>query len=352
MASGAGSQIALTKIGSLYMTIQSVDQWFDFTSESIKHTLEEIEEASITGRRDAPPSHKGLDYGAGEINFEPKPNALGHMINATFGTYTSSLLTHAGSTGTNSVQSAGKPVFWHQWTPRASAFDSYSFNEPYTVMVYRDQGSAFFFDGVFTGLQLSLQAGQLMTGVAPFMARNVRRLERTAAINSLASRGGRPWTWDMASMQVASGGASSAYLTGNNYFESFELNFTVPHEGVALLDGTKKYAEFQSSDFRRVEISGTLSFRDQTQYDAFVNYERRFLKINLTNTTSAMFLGNPTSAWNYALSIEIPGFKFLDWDTPIGGPNRLTTQFRAKAEYDEDAGFMIRASLINVTSVY
>lgn len=352
MASGAGSQIALMKNGSLYYAPNSVDQWFDFTSESLEHTLEELEEASITGRRDAPPSHKGLDYGQGEINYEPKPDAIGIMLNAVFGTRSSSLITHAGSTGANSVQSAGKPVFHHIFTPRASAFESFSFQEPHTVMVYKDQGSAFAFDGIFTGIALNIQAGQLLTGVSPFMARKVRRIARSAAISSLVSRGGRPWVWDMASIQIASGGSSSAFLAANNYFESLELNFTVPCEGVALLDGTKNYAEFQSSDFRRVEINGTLSFRDQSEYDAFVNYEPRHLRINYMNTNSAMHLGNPSSIQYYTLALEIPQFKFLSWSTPVGGPNRLTTQFRGKAEYSEEFGFMIRALLTNVNCLY
>jgi hypothetical protein len=352
MASGAGGQIAFMKNGSLYYAPNSVDQWFAFSSESLEHTLEELEEENITGRRDAPPSHKGLDYGQGDINFEPNPNALGHVLNGAFGTLSSSLVTHAGSTGANSVQSAAKPVFHHIFTPRASAFEERSFLEPYTVMVYKDVGSAFAFDGIFTGLSLNLQAGALLKATTNFMARKVRRFARSAAISSLQSRGGRPWVWDMASVQVASGGSGSSFLTANNNFESIEFGFTTPHEGVALLDGSKNYAEFQPSDFRRCEVNGTLSFKNQVEYDAFVAYESRYLRVNLTNTSSAMHLGNPDSIAYYTLQLDIPSFKFLSFSAPIGGPNRLQSQFRGKAEWDDTAGYMIRAALTNVTSLY
>ena len=125
-------------------------------------------------------------------------------------------------------------------------------------------------------------------------------------------------------------------------------------EGVVLLDGNKEYAEFQPSDFRRVAISGTISFRNQEEYNAFIAYENRYARITMTNVNSALQLGNIVagSVQNYTLEFEIPKMKFLTWSTPIGGPNRLQTSFTAKAEYSDTDGFMVTARLINVTSTY
>lgn len=353
MASGTGGQIALIKSSSLYLDLTSADTWTNFVSESIEHNLEELEEGSITGRRDAPPSHKGIDFAEGDIVFEPNPNAIGNFLNGAFGTLSSSLNTQAGSTGTNSGEEAGKPVFTHLFTPRQSAFDDRTFLEPYTVMVYKDNGSAFFNQGaIFSRLDFNYQAGQLVGATVGLMARKVTRGARTAAINSLVSSGGRVWVWDMASVEVASGGSGAAFLAANTNFEQFQMSIETPQEGVVLLDGNKNYAEFQPNDFRRVNISGTISFRNQEEYNAFVAYENRYARITTTNLNSASILGNPASAFRYTLQFDIPRMKFLTWSTPIGGPNRLQTSFTAKAEYDDVTGVMIQATLINVTSSY
>ncbi len=360
MASGTGGQIALNKVGnnSLHFSVDSANLWTNFVSESIEHTLEELEEGSITGRRDAPPSHKGIDFGQGDIVIEPNPNALGNFLHGAFGTLTNSLVTDAASTGANSGTEAGKPYFWHEFIPRQDAFNENTFLEPYGVMVYRDTGSAFMLNGsIFTGIEFDFQAGQLVGTTVNVMGREMRRIERTAAINSLVSSGGRPWTWDMASLEV-SADTTSANLAANTNFEQLTLGLTTPQEGVVLLDGTKFYAEFQPNDFRRINISGTLSFRNQDEYDAFTAYENRRMRISVLNVNSAISLGNVASLdadaflGYYGLRIHIPAMKFLTWSAPIGGPNRLQASFTAKAEYDDTEGNMVSVELFNVTSTY
>ena len=360
MASGTGSQIGLVKASSLGHNINSVDLWQNFVSESVEHTLEELEEGSITGRRDTPPSHKGIDSGAGDIVMEANPNAIGVWLNAAVGAGVSSLVTHADSTGANSTVHAGQPQFFHNFVPRQTAFESESFLEPYGVMVYKDVGSAFMFNGaVATGLEFNIQAGQLVGATASIMSRNVTRIERIAAINSLVSSGGRPWVWDMASIEVSTD-TTSANLAANTNFEQLTLSLTTPQEGVVLLDGTKKFAEFQPNDFRRLAISGTLSFASQDEYNAFTAYEARRMRITLINVNSALTLGNIASLdvtgelfyGYFGMRIQIPQMKFLTWSTPVGGPNRLITSFTAKAEYDDTAAEMFRIELNNVTSGY
>jgi hypothetical protein len=353
MPSGSGGQIAFYKSSSLYVAVGSTDRWTNFVSESIEHNLEELEEGAITGRFDAPPSHKGIDFAQGDIVFEPNPNAIGNPMMGLYGTLTTSLLCAAGSTGANSGSHAGHAAYWHQFTPRTSAFDEFSFQEPWGIMVYKDVGSAFMAEGaIFTGLEMAFPAGQLVGATANIMARKVSRKARIAAVQSLVSSGGRPWVWDMASVQVSSGVTGSNSLVANTNFESISVNFQAAHEGVVLLDGNKNYAEFQRNDFRRVEISGTLSFRNQQEYDAFVAYESRFLRITARNVNSQILLGNVASAFYYTVTLNIPSMKFLSWSAPITGPNRIIANFRAKAEYSETDGYMIRAELINVTSGY
>jgi hypothetical protein len=354
MASGNGGQIGLAKISSLYRDVNTVNLWTNFTSESLEHKLSELEEGSITGRRDAPNSYKGLDSGEGDVSFEPNPNALGHFFGAWFGTIASSVVTAAGSTGANSGQFAGAGQFFHRFTPLQNSYSDRTFLPPYNVMVYRDVGSAWLFkQSILHTLKVNIQANQLVKATGTFMSRTVDRIERVAAIQSLVSSGGRPWVWDMASVEISTNN-SSAGLAATDDFEAFNLSFSLPHEGVPLLDGTKKYAEFVPSDFRRITFDGTMSFRDQDEYNAFTAYESRRMRVTLLNVNSNLALGNvaslaPTAFLGYpGLRFHIPAMKFLSWSAPISGPNRLTASFTAKAEYSEADGFSVAAELLNI----
>ena len=357
MSSGTGGQIAFLKTNTLFSTINSVNRWTNFVSESIEHKLDELEEGAITGYRDAPPSHKGLDYSEGDINIEPNPNALGDFFTMFFGTLTSSLVTAAGSTGANSGSEAGKAQVFHEFTPMQSPFSSLTFLPPYNVMIYRDVGSAFFVRGsIAPKLTLEWEAGQLVKSQISIMGRDSVRIQRTAAIQSLVSSGGRPFVWDMTSVEVSTD-TTTANLAASTKFERLALNLELPHEGVPFLDGTKKYGEFAPNGFRRCAIEGTVSFRDQSEYEAFIAYENRRMRITMLNVNSNMWLGNPASIdaaaflGYYGCRLHLPRVKYLSFSNPIQGPNRITAQFTAKAEYSDTDGFMLLAQLNNVVGV-
>lgn len=355
MSSGSGAQIALLRTNSLYSdyaTSVTSWAWTNFVSESIEHNLEELEEGSITGYKDAPPSHQGIDFGQGDVDMEPNPIAIGKWMQACFGQSSGSVLTEAGSTGANSnTNIAGKPVIQHMFIPIQSASNEKNFLPSYDVAVYKDVGSAFIFQGAqIHEMEIGVTAGQLATARFSLMSRKVTRKARNAtAISSLVSSGGRPWVWDMASVQI---GLSANSLAANTNFEGITINMSTPLEGVVLLDGNKNYAEFQVNEFRRVNVNGTISFRNQEEYDAFVAYENRYLRLTLTNQNSSQQLGNPDSAYYFQLRFDIPMFKFLSWSTPVGGPNRLQTQFTGRAEFDTSSLYQIEARLINTHSVY
>lgn len=356
MASGNGGQFAFAKIGSLYSDVNTVNLWGNFVSETLEHKLDELVEGSINGRRDAPNSYKGIDHGDGDLNFEPNPNVLGHFLKAWFGNLTTTNITAAASTGANSTAFAGAPVNLHKFTPSQNAFSDRTYLEPYNFMIYRDVGSAWLFKGsIVPTLKIDVQAGQLVKATASIMARQVDRIQRTAAIQSLVSSGGRPWIWDMASIELSTD-TTTANLAARTDFEQLTFTLDLPHDGVVLLDGTKKYGEFSPSNFRSIKIDGTMSFRDQTAYDRFIAYEAARLRVSVLNVNSTLLLGNPSSAdptaflGYFGLRIHIPQMKFLSWSAPIGGPNRLTAKFTAKAEYNEAEGISAAVELQNIVS--
>ena len=354
MASGNAGKVALAKIGSLYSDVNTVNKWFGFTSETLEHKLDELEEGALTGRRDAPNSYKGLDHGAGDVEFEPNPNAVGHPLFAWFGTIASSIVTDVGSNGANSGDFAGYTQNFHRLTPTQTPFSDRTFNAPYNLAVYRDVASAFIFkQSIFTTVKLMIKAQALVKATGTIMSRQVDLLDFTAGMTSLVSSGGRPWIWDMASIEY-SADTSSAGLAARTDLEELNFTFDLPHDGVALLDGTKKYAEFTPSDFRRIKIDGSMSFRDETAYVDFKNYTQHRLRVTMMNVNSQLVMGNPASAdptlfLGYpGMRLHVPALKFTSWSAPVKGPNRIVAQFNAKAEFSEAEGFSTALDLLNI----
>lgn len=359
MASGTGSQIAFIRTGSLAMDVASVIvgsvgggwRWTNFVSESIEHNIEELEEQAITGNHDAPPSHEGATSGAGDISIEPNPNALGAFMRAAIGVNSSTQVVDAGSTGTNSGAFAGAPGFTHYFKPRETAHDERSFNEPHAAMVYKDTGSAWFFNGALVGaLNFNTTAGQLATTRISLMAREVTTRARTSLISSLVSSGGKPWIWDSVSIEL---GANSGSLAAVTEFEALELDLVIPHEGVLTHDGTKLWHKIVKSDFRRLNATGTLCFQNQNEYHQFQAYQNRHLRVTARQSAnSTQLIGNPSSAFYPTLQIDVPLFKFTSFSVPIGGPNRLTASFNGKGERSDTFGLTVEYRLTNVVSGY
>lgn len=362
MASGSGGKMAVVSVSSLYSVIADANvaagMWTNFVSESLEHTIGNIQEGSITGYKDAPPSYAGVSAGAGDIQFEPNPNAIGAFLRASFGQSSGTVLTIAGSWGANSGgilnlpagQTSARPVVQHLFTPIQTAASDRSFLPNYGVVVYKDVGSAFLFSGgVINAIEFNVQAGQLAKATASGMFRQVSRIGNTNSFQAQKTSGGRPWVWDMASVQVGPG--VNSFVAKTNY-EAITIKLETPMEGVSLLDGTKLYGEYQVNGFRNVAIQGTMSFRDQTEYDAFIAYEASYLRLTMTHVISSQIIGNPSSANYFTLQLDVPQMKYLTWSTPVGGPNRLVSQFTARAEFDTTSLYMIEARLTNTVSAY
>jgi hypothetical protein len=357
MASGTGGQFALAKVNSLYSTVNTVNLWANFASETLDAKITELEEGSISGLRDAPNTYKGIVDGSGAITIEPNPNVICHFLKAWFGTSASSTVTAAGSTGASSNAYAGAQVSYHKFTPNQNAYSDRTFLDPYNFMIYRDVGSAWLFQGtIVPKLKIDFKAGQLVKGTVDVMARQANLIQRVGAIQSLVSSGGRPWSWDMTSVEISTD-VSCTNLAANTEFEEISVTFDMKHEGVVLLDGTNNYAEFVPNDFRRITIDGTMSFRDQVTYQSFIAYNAVRMRLTALNTNSLFQLGNPNSAdatkfgqGYFGIRMHIPQMKFVSWSAPITGPKRIVAKFQAKAEYSYADGISFETDVTAIVN--
>lgn len=358
MAAGSNSQLATVRmtsygVTSVYVTAASFSnwRWTNFVSEGLEHKIEELVEQSIYGYADEPPSHQGLTTAEGDIEFEPNPMAFGQFMRGYFGIGSRSVLCDPGSVGANATVFSADGVYRYEFVPRQAAFADECYLDPYQVLIYRDVGSAFVFqDTVFNKLEVGIQAGQLVRATVGVMGRRVTRVAR-AAVSSLVSSGGRPFVWDMASVQVGIGPGMSS-LAASNVFENLNIQLEVPIEGVPLLDGTRFYGEMQKSDFRKTRFTGTITFRNQNEYDAFVAYENRGLRVSFQNVNSAMLLGNPASAHYFQMQYDIPQFKITQYGVMVRNAQRITADFEGRGEYDTALGYAVKGFLTTVVASY
>jgi len=358
MANGTGGQMAVMAVTSLYHAVNSSElsvnaRWTNFVSEDISHSIEPLMESAITGNRHRPPTHEGLSTAGGNIQFEPNPNAIGMFMRSAFGQSSGTVLTQAGSWGIGSASaqwSATRGVVRHTFLPNQTEFSTVSFLPPIALMVYKDVGSAFLFEGtVVPSIEFQVDAKMLVKSTVNVMVRNPTRISRSTSVAALRSPGGAPWVWDMASIQTGPGLSS---LSANVNFESLSIKYSTPIEGVVLLDGTKRTSEFLANGYQNAEFSGTLSFRDHNDYDAFVAWQAFALRVTMSNRRADMILGNPASAFYYTMDIICPSLKVLTWTAPVRGPNRLTNQFTGVAELDTTSNYVIQIDLTNITSNY
>jgi hypothetical protein len=241
-------------------------------------------------------------------------------------------------------------VTMHRFVPSQTAYEERCYLPPYALALYKDTGSMMLFEGgVFPSIEFNIQAGQLAKSTVNFMSRNVTMFERITSLAALRNPGGKPWVWDAASVQMGPGVSS---LAAFDKFEQLTIKYETPMEGVVLLNATKKYAEYQVNGFQRVNLSGTMSFRNYDEYLTFKAYNNQFFRLAFSNQNSDQVIGNPASAYFFGLELDLPQMKFLTWSTPVQGPNRLTTQFTGKGELDTTSLYNIEARLINTTSGY
>ena len=299
-------------------TATTSNEFIPFNSEAISTEVELLMESGIRARLGEPPSHEGMESVAGDIVVEPDFVNIGHFIKGVFGQAVNST-TGAGS-GTQ---------YTHTFTPLVSAdFDEKCSVPPYTVTVHRDVTSAFrFTDCVFNTLALTLTTGQLTEMTVGVIGRST----------SIVSMGASSFvtsayvsTWNVASISI--GGAA------NTITENITITFDNQIEGYGLLDGTKTVAKMKRTGWQTVRISGTMDFENLSEYNAFKSQSNRALFITLDDP-------NVTSLNN--LTIDIPNLRYESFTVGIGGPERISADFSARAIYDPTSNYAIQIVLVN-----
>ena len=318
MSYGTQGHLGISAQQSFKTATASFD-YIPIISETLTTEIEQLMEEGMKGRFEEGNGHAGLLTVAGDIVFEPHPILMGHMLRGVTG--------QASGTLTNSAYN------W-EFLPVQADFSAGCALPPFTLEVYRDNGSAWqFTDAIINALSVEIAGGTIIKATASVLA----RVSSLATKTTPAFPEGDPLDWDATSVSIA--GAANGDL------ESAVLTIDNAVEGVGFLDTTKMHGKYLRSGLRTFGLSGTMDFCDQVQYGKFRDQtEQRFI-FTITGPTVAQSYTNDTV-------FDMPKLRYTTFPVNMPGPGRISVGFEGNAKYDTTSSYAFRATMVNTRATY
>jgi len=321
MAYGHGGHIGISFQDSYGTAETGSMDYFPFISETMNETIEDLMSEGITARLDEPDDYEGMHAIEGEVVTEVHPVLIGKLLKAWCGQ--SSRNDFVGS------------CYQHIFVPLTADWDSEkSALPPCTIEVYRDTGSAYqYYDCLLNTLNIEIAQGAIVKATAGWVGANFAWMNKT----SPSYEAGSYYTWDQVSVSLAATG----------YDEFSQLTFTLDNklEGKAYLDGNKTYGRILRSDFRMIEVAGTVLLSGDDEVRNFRDRTQQRLIVTAYDPTTVM-------DGHHKLEIDVPKMKYTEYPTGIGGPQMIEVSFSGKGKYDSTSSYAVQFTLVNTKEAY
>ena len=321
MSYGLDTRLGICFQNSYGTSLTNSIYWLPFISESIAATKELIISENMTGRYDEGQAYEGINEVGGTIEMESNPIAIGVLFKAFFGAATV-------------VQSTG--IYAHTFKPSTSDFDIFSAKRPITIIKNTaDLGSAhLYYDVVPSKFSMSIANGEMLKCSMDVIGGKYSQVG--SMTSSLPS--GKAWTWDVSSVTIGTSAQTGLRDLTINIEEGIETKHVV---------GTAKTpTRIKRTAARVTDISGTIIFDNQNEYQQFVSQAERELIVNLTGTTQIQ------SGYYETLKIQCPAMRYTEFSPNAAGPQELEVSFKAKAVYSTTSATAIQVTLTNTQTVY
>jgi len=286
-------------------------------SETLKHSIAQLQEAGLYGRFGDAPRTNGQRSSTGRISFEPLPGFIGTLLYAA-----------CGQVSTTSV--AGAQV--HRFRPRnTSDWDETAALPPFTALVHRDVASGMaYFDLCADKLALEAVNGALLKGSVDWVGGNYA----DQAMAAPAFPAEIPWAWNQSSLSY--GGASLAAVRRFSITQNNRLQAVHVFGASATPAAVKRTGA--------VEVSGqmTLLFQSNSLMADFLAQPERRLLLNFTSTVAS-----PA-----ALTIDIPNLRITDYTPAIGGAGLVELPVSWVADFAAGSGYQVEYTLTNTAPAY
>jgi hypothetical protein len=317
--------MAYGQLGTLQLAAQSSYGTLNVTSlralpivsETLKHTLAQLQEKALYGRFGDPPRHAGQRASAGTVTFEPLPTFLGTLLYAACGQVTTTV---ASSVST------------HKFRPLNTAdWDAACALPPFTALLNRDVAAGMaYFDLAAGRLTLEAAHGELLKGTVEWVGGNYSDQAKSAP----ALPNEQPWSWNQASASY--GGAA---LGSVRKFSLSQQNRLAP---VYLLGSSATPNLIKRSG--PVEVSGqmTLVFQSNSLMADFLAQTERQLTLS--------FVSNVASP--AALKIDVPNLRITDFGPSLAGPGLVELPLSWVADFEPNSGYQVEYTLTNTVPAY
>lgn len=285
------------------------------TEESIVFGKEQITEAGMYARFAESPYHEGLNTVEGDLTMEASPIALGYPLK--------SALRLTSTTSDTDTQT-------HVFKSTTADFDEYSANDPLTIEVNRDVGSAaIYYNLNGNTLALNVANGELLTAILGVLGGGFSKKEKSSPTFPTAA----PFKWDQ----------SSIYFDGATVLDIQDLTLNINNnlENRFTLQASATPYKIKRTAQQMIELTGTFIFQQHSYWDAFLNQNEKSL---------VMYWA--TAETPNALKIDIPLLRFKSFDPVMAGPGIVEAAFTAGAMYSATSNTAIEITLVNTVTAY
>ncbi len=130
---------------------------------------------------------------------------------------------------------------------------------------------------------------------------------------------------------------------GTALFESLTVRLNNNLTAIPALDGRLRPNLIKRNGLRTVEVSGSLTFQSDSEYDRFYNGSESQLLATFTGAEGI----STAPANNNMLIIDVPNFRYTTFPLNIGGPGKISIGFTGRGIYNQTSGYALQVTLVN-----
>jgi len=319
-AYGQKSNIGINFQNSFGTNLVTSLYWLPHISDGLGLNIEQLVSEAMRGIHDEGDSYTGMKTIDGELEIEAQPIPLGVLFKAIFG-------------DPSTVNSGG--IYTHTFKPRTSDFDGLSANNPFTYHQYLDTGSSnLLYDLNATMLELSVAAGEFMKAKLGVVGGSFIQSANVATSYPTGKR----FTWDQTSVSI--GGA------GNSKLIDLTMSFNESLEAQHTMNGSKYPSRIKRTGFRTIEVSGTIKFDDQDEYQDFLAQTEQNMTVNFKGATEIQ------SGYYDEVTVILPLLRYSEVKPMAGGVGPIEVGITGMGKYSVDSATSAAVILVNTQAAY
>lgn len=267
-------------------------------------------------------AEEGANTIDGTVRIAAKSLPLGVFLQAALG--------NASSTKANSAD-----VYTHVFQPSQSDFDAFSAMKPFTILKDVNAGgsASLYYDLNAANLELTVANGEYLTAALGVVGGSFRQIANV----SPTFYTGKRHKWDQSSIALSD--------SATNKIQEMTLTIENALEARHTLCGSIYPSHIKRTGFRVIDVSGTLFFDDQREFQAFLAQSERPLVFNFRGDVEI------SSGYYESLKIEIPSYRLTELP-PANVLGPVEVQFSASARYNTGSATALKITLVNTMTAY